>query len=47
MIILTREENFYLQGLINQQLEDCKWTLIETEYEFRYNIKQKLAKGNK
>ena len=39
---LTSEEIFYLEGLINQQLEDCKWTLTSKEFTFRYNLKSKI-----
>lgn len=39
---LTHEEIFYLEGLINQQLEDCKWTLTSKEFTFRYDLKGKI-----
>ena len=39
---LTNEEIFYLEGLINQQLEDCKWTLTQSEFNFRFNLKSKI-----
>jgi len=39
---LTNDEIFYLRGLIDQQLEDCKFTLTSKEFEFRFNLKQKI-----
>ena len=39
---LTQEEVFYLEGLINQQLEDCKWTLTSKEFTWRFDLKQKI-----
>ena len=47
MIELTTEEAFYLIGLIDQQLEDCKFTLTNGEMGFRFNIKTKLIKDKK
>ena len=39
---LTNDEIFYLRGLIDQQLEDCKFTLTGKEFEFRFNLRQKI-----
>ena len=39
---LANDEIFYLRGLIDQQLEDCKFTLTGKEFEFRFNLRQKI-----
>ena len=44
MTELTTEEAFYLKGLIDQQLEYCKFTLTNGEMNFRFDIKTKLMK---
>ena len=44
---LTNEEIFYLEGMINQQLEDYKWTLTSLEVRWRFDLKSKIHKGLK
>lgn len=40
---LNTDELLYLIGLINQHLEDNKFTLTPSEMTFRFDIKQKLS----
>lgn len=44
---LTNDEIWYLLGLINQQLEDCKWTLTSKEFNWRFDLKSKLQAETK
>ena len=39
---LNTEELFYLIGLVNQHLEDNKFTFASSEMTFRFDLKQKL-----
>ena len=40
---LNTEELFYVIGLVNQHLEDNKFTFTSSEITFRFDLKQKLS----